>query len=252
VIGTNNGRFGPLALVGSGEYTPAMDDVDRQLLELCEGKTVLLIATACAPEGIDVMERWEEMGRAHFARLGVKAAPLRIRNAEDANQREAAATIAQADFVWFSGGSATYLAQALDGTASWEALAGANARGAVVAGSSGGLGVLNAHVLGAVGPGPNVRPDGPNGLGLAAPIRAIPHFDRFEARRPEMVDQMRARLMEGQTLIGVDEDTACIWMSGAWVAWGRGRVNVFGKEGERAIYRHGETVPLPKPLRNTG
>jgi hypothetical protein len=36
-------------------------------------------------------------------------------------------------------------------------------------------------------------------------------------------DQMRTRLAPGQVLIGVDEDTACIWAAGTWTAMGRGR-----------------------------
>ena len=243
--------IGPLALVGSGEYTPAMDVVDRHLLEQCAGSTVLLIATACAPEGLDVMERWEEMGRAHFARLGVAASPLRICDANDANRPEVAARIAEADFVWFSGGRAAYLAQAFHETSAWRALTDANARGAVVAGASGGLGVLNAHLAGLPAPSQSAEGmEGPNGLGLATPVRAMAHFDRMEARRPEMVDQLRGRLALEQVLIGVDEDTACIWSSGAWVAMGRGTVNVFGADGVRKVYRHGDAVELPRPSRS--
>src|SRR3990172_5324415 len=146
--------IGPVALVGSGEYTPAMDVVDRHLLEQCAGRTVLLIATACAPEGLDVMDRWEQMGRAHFARLGVDASPVRICDANDANRPEIAARIAEADFVWFSGGRAAYLAQAFHETAAWRALADANARGAVVAGASGGLAVFNPPLAGLPPPSP--------------------------------------------------------------------------------------------------
>jgi len=251
MIKPEGSSLGPLALVGSGEYTPAMDVVDRHLLEQGAGRAVLLIATACAPEGLDVMDRWEQMGCAHFARLGVDASPLRICDANDANRPEIAARIAEADFVWFSGGRAGYLAQAFHETAAWRALADANARGAVVAGASGGLGVLNPHLAGLPAPGQSPEgSEGPNGLGLAAPVRAMAHFDRMEARRPEMVDQMRGRLATDQVLIGVDEDTACIWTSGAWLAMGRGRVNVFDAEGQRRVYRHGDAVGLPRPSRS--
>jgi hypothetical protein len=72
-------------LAGSGEYTPLMDIVDSYLIEACGGKPVVLIATSCAQEGADVMSRWEQMGVAHFARLGVEAPPLRIADREDAD-----------------------------------------------------------------------------------------------------------------------------------------------------------------------
>src|SRR5215471_11502047 len=101
--------LGPLVLAGSGEYTDAMDIVDRYLIELCPGP-VVLIATSCAQEGADVMTRWEQMGVQHFARLGIKATPLRIVDDVDANIEEKAAQIETAAIVWFSGGSPPYLA----------------------------------------------------------------------------------------------------------------------------------------------
>ena len=121
--------LGPLALVGSGEYTPAMDPIDRFLLELCGDRPILLIATSCAMEGLDVMERWERLGMAHFRKLGAQAEPLRICDREDADRPEHAERIAEAGLVWFSGGTPAYLAQAFDGTLCLQALEAANRRG---------------------------------------------------------------------------------------------------------------------------
>jgi cyanophycinase len=238
-------ELGPLVLAGSGEYTPAMDIVDEYLLKLAGGRPVLLIATSCAMEGEDVMTRWEQMGVEHFKRLGVEATPLRIKDAADANIQAHANLIAEAGFVWFSGGSPTYLAQAFHDTLAWYALESANRRGAVVAGASGGLGVLNDHV-------PSSQPDappGPTGLGLAAPLRALAHFDRMEARRPEFVERVLSSLQPGQMAVGVDEDTAVIWVDRAWRAMGHKRVVLFDGD-ERLVYHHGEVVDgLPVPHR---
>src|SRR5690606_24399112 len=96
--------LGPLVLAGSGEYTPAMDIVDQYLLKVAAGKPVLLIATSCAMEGEDVMTKWEQMGVEHFRRLGVEATPVRIKDQADANIPAHADLIAEAGFVWFSGG----------------------------------------------------------------------------------------------------------------------------------------------------
>src|SRR5690606_38259202 len=138
--------LGPLVLAGSGEYTPAMDIVDRYLLEIADGKPVILLATSCAQEGEDMMTKWGQKGVEHFRRLGVEAMPLRIKDRDDADREANAERIAEAGFVWFSGGSPVYLAQAFHQTRSWHALEAANRRGAVVAGASGGLGVLNADI----------------------------------------------------------------------------------------------------------
>ncbi|HWC29169.1 MAG TPA: Type 1 glutamine amidotransferase-like domain-containing protein, partial [Dehalococcoidia bacterium] len=201
--------LGPLVLAGSGEYTPAMDIVDTYLLERAPSRDVVLIATSCAQEGEDIMTKWEQMGVAHFQRLGVTATPLRIKDHDDASAAAHAERIAQAGFVWFSGGSPTYLARAFHETLCWQALDAANRRGTVVAGASGGLGVLNADIPAADNPGPTA-------LGLAAPVRALAHFDRAEQRRPEFIERVVSSLRPGQVAVGVDEDTTVVWTDGVW------------------------------------
>ncbi len=234
--------LGPLVLAGSGEYTTAMDVVDTFLIEHAAGREVVLIATSCAQEGADVMTKWEQMGVAHFRRLGIDSVPVRIKDRDDADVAEHAERIAEAGLIWFSGGSPVYLAQAFHETASWLALEAANRRGAAVAGSSGGLGVLNAHLL-------NADTQGPTALGLAAPVRALAHFDRAEQRRPEFVERVVGSLQPGQMAIGVDEDTAVVWAEGAWRVMGRQRAVLF-KDGERIAYRHDEVIAdLPPPER---
>ncbi len=241
--------IGPLVLAGSGEYTDTMDLVDRYLLDLLGDRPVVLIATACAIEGDERMSWWEQMGVRHFQKLGVEAMPVRIRNQEEANIEKHADIIASAGFVWFSGGSAAYLARAFDGTRAWQALRAANANGAAVAGASGGLGVLNPNV---VQIGLDLQPiPGPTGLGLAAPVRAMSHFDRFAERRPEMVQRAVENLASGQKLVGVDEDTAIVWSEGGWQAMGHKRVQVFAKGAEPILYRHGAVIDaLPPPERD--
>jgi cyanophycinase len=234
--------LGPLVLAGSGEYTPAMEIVDTFLLEMAAGRDVILIATSCAQEGEDVMTKWEQMGVAHFRRLGVEATPVRIKDRDDAGVAENAERIAEAGLVWFSGGSPVYLAQAFHETAAWHALEAANRRGAAVAGASGGLGVLNAHV-------PGTDTEGPTALGLAAPVRALAHFDRAEQRRPEFIERIVASLQPGQMAIGVDEDTTVVWVDGAWRVMGHQRAVLF-KDGQRITYRHDEIITdLPPPER---
>ena len=237
--------LGPLVLAGSGEYTDAMDIVDQYLLKVADGKPIVLIATSCAMEGEDVMTKWEQMGVEHFKRLGVEATPLRIKDQDDANIAANAEPIAEAGLVWFSGGSAVYLAQAFHETLAWQALEAANRNGAAVAGASGGLGVLNDHV-------PNIAADptpGPTGLGLAAPVRAMAHFDRMEARRPEFVQRTLDSLQPGQMAIGVDEDTTVVWTENAWHVMGHKRAVLF-EGADRIIYHHGDVIDrLPRPLR---
>ena len=65
---------GPIALVGSGEYLPQMDNIDRMLLEHVGGASarVVLLATAAGLEAPASPQRWARMGVEHFARLGAR------------------------------------------------------------------------------------------------------------------------------------------------------------------------------------
>ena len=250
--------LGALVLAGSGEYTPTMDPVDTYLSELLDGRPVVLIATSCAQEGEAVMAKWEQMGVAHFKKFGIDALPLRICDSADANLPQNAEPIAEAGLVWFSGGSPVYLAQAFENTLAFAALEEANRRGAAVAGSSGGLGVLNVHMPVQQGPVPGLppssswkaNPQGATGLGLASPVRAMAHFDRAELRRPEMIERTVSGLQPGQKAVGVDEDTALVWHESTWIAMGHKRVVVYESDMTRTIFRHGERIDiLPPPVR---
>ncbi len=62
-----------LALVGSGEYLPAMEPVDRYLIELLQPPVrVVCIPTAAGTEGEDRLRYWLDLGAAHFNHLGVE------------------------------------------------------------------------------------------------------------------------------------------------------------------------------------
>src|SRR5690242_11046512 len=62
---------GPVALVGSGEYLPVLEPLERRLLDGRPPRYVQL-ATAAAPEGPASVGRWHALGRAAAERLGVQ------------------------------------------------------------------------------------------------------------------------------------------------------------------------------------
>jgi len=49
-----------------------------------------------------------------------------------------------------------------------------------------------------------------DGLGIVASLRVLPHFDRFRLRAPGSAETAAARTPPGQTLIGIDEETAIV------------------------------------------
>jgi len=66
---------GPIALVGSGEYLPIMQDVEAKLIAGRNPKYVQ-IPTAAAPEGESSLHHWITLGKAQADRIGVEAVSI--------------------------------------------------------------------------------------------------------------------------------------------------------------------------------
>src|ERR1035437_5392285 len=125
-------RAGTVALVGAGEFLPAIRPLDRVLLDrIADPKRVAIVPTAAAPDGPTTFDRWLRMGVEHFSELGLEAIPVHLATRDDANQDEIAAEIATADFVYLSGGKPRYLRDTLEATAAWRAIQGVYDRGGV-------------------------------------------------------------------------------------------------------------------------
>ncbi|MCA1710280.1 MAG: Type 1 glutamine amidotransferase-like domain-containing protein [Actinobacteria bacterium] len=229
---------GPLALVGSGEYLPVMAEVERALLAGRLPRYVQL-PTAAAPEGERSLARWVALGREQAERLGVEAVPVVVRDRDEADDPELAALVEGAGLVYLSGGSPTFLASTLRGTAVAAAIEAAWRGGAALAGCSAGAMALTDWVPELRRPGRTV-----DGLGLVPRLRVIPHFDRFVGWMPDLVGRYLARAPEGVAVVGVDEDTALVWDGAAWTVRGRQHVWVLERDG-RTGFADGEQVPLP-------
>lgn len=229
---------GPIALVGSGEYLPVMQELEGRLLEGRPAKYVQ-IPTAAALEGPESLDHWVELGKAQAARLGVEAVPLVVRDRAEADDPELAARVAGAGLVYLSGGNPPYLASTLRGTRVWQAVLDAWRGGAALAGCSAGAMAMTSWA-------PYVReplrePD--PGLGLIPGWHVIPHFDRFKEWEPGIVDRVLERVPEDDLVLGIDEETALVSFDGAWQVHGRQGVWVITREGQTE-YRDGEKVPV--------
>lgn len=236
---------GPVALVGSGEYLPVMQEVERALLDGRPPRFVQL-PTAAAPEGPASLDRWVTLGRAAADRLGVEAVPLLVRDRAGADDPDLAAAVAGAGLVYLSGGSPTHVASSLRGSRVWDACHAAWQGGAALAGCSAGAMALTSWVPDLRHP---VREADP-GLGVVPALRVIPHFDRFVGWMPDLVGRYLARSPAGVEVVGVDEDTALVWdlpfAPGCWQVLGRQSVWVLrtgGREGHPA----GSVLDLPGP-----
>lgn len=113
------GRF---LLLGSGEFEAWASEAERFALAEAPGDgSVAVLATASAPEGDAVFERWIGMGLAHYKSIDVAAQALRVRTRSDALDTSIAKVLDGVSMVFFSGGSPKYLAATLRGTVVWDA-----------------------------------------------------------------------------------------------------------------------------------
>jgi cyanophycinase len=230
---------GPVALVGSGEYLPVLEHVERQLLDGRPPRFVQL-ATAAAPEGPASVARWHELGRASAERLGVQQVVVPVVDRVSTDDPELAALIDGAGLVYLSGGNPPFLAATLRDTAVWRAIDTAWRSGAALAGCSAGAMALTAHV-------PDIRhPLRPAEVGLSAVphLRVLPHFDRFAGRLPDLVLRFVVDTPEGVTVVGIDEDTALVGGPLEWRVEGRQSVWVL-TSGGRTGHPAGSTLITP-------
>ena len=206
---------GPLALVGGGEWRPGCE-FDRELLEASGGREVLVLPTAAAYEhpdrAIESAERW-------FDDLDATVRPLRVLTRRDAVDDANVGPLADAAFIYLSGGSPMHLRSVLKDSPVWDALVAAWQGGAVLAGSGSGAMVLC---------DPMVDPRGGAltlGLGLLGPLAIIPHHDTWSEDKAKRTLRIAP---DGLPIAGVDARTALIRdPDGAWRTAGAGSVAIY-------------------------
>jgi cyanophycinase len=234
--------LGPLALVGSGEYLPVMAAVEAMLLDGRAPRYVQL-PTAAAPEGERSLKRWLDLGAGQADRLGVEQVPVVVRDRAEADSAELAALIEGAGLIYLSGGNPAYLAKTLRGTRVWAAIVAAWESGSALAGCSAGAMALTGWV-------PSMRaldrePD--PGLQVVPTLRVLPHFDKMLGWAPDMLTRAVLRAPAGTTVLGIDEDTAIVDLTGAGHSWqvhGRQQAWVLA-DGPRRGFAAGSTLTTP-------
>jgi cyanophycinase len=235
---------GPVALVGAGEFLPAMADIDRELLATIPSRRprVVVMPTAAWPDGDATFRRWAEMGVEHFGGLGAEVEAVLVRDRGDADDAAFVQAVGEADLVYLSGGHPEHLRTVLSGSGVWAAARSANARGAALVGCSAGAMVLGGRQI-------EWRRRlrrvpflirYPESLALVPGCAVLPHYDRL----PEPIAAVMAlQAPRGTVVLGVDEGTAVVGRDGAWQVRGAGRVTVW-RGRHRTRYRAGDVIQL--------
>jgi cyanophycinase-like exopeptidase len=239
---------GSLALVGSGEYLPAMVALEKSLIDdaVAQGKapTYIQIPTAAGRESPERLNYWKELGEAQAQRIGVQSIHLPIYTRDDAFKQEHIDAIQNSALMYMSGGDPHHLAATLLDTPVWSAIVSNWQSGASLAGCSAGAMVLSSHI-----PNFRVLKSSPTvGLNLLPEIRVIPHFNKFFKWIPESAAKLLLHVPDDSILIGVDELTAIVKRSGNefWVVYGEAKVHVLKGLPDQQLF-NGEQIHLSRP-----
>ena len=214
---------GAIALVGSGEYSVQMQELETQLLHraISRGKknTFVQIPTASSHEGDTSRAKWKRLGQEQSDRIGSECIYLPIHEREDAFNKEFVENISGAGLIYFSGGDPHRVAEIYRDSPVWNAIVEQWRSGTSLAGCSAGAMAFGGSIMGLR------RSQHSEGLALLPDIEVIPHYDKMLGWLPDRVASFIARGGADTTLIGVDENTALIYES-SWKVAGAGKVHV--------------------------
>lgn len=250
---------GALALVGSGEYTRAMLETDRTLLDTVGGAynaRVVVLPTAAGLEAPASPARWARMGLEHFTELGAPVQAAMILNRSDAEDPRWLPMLEDATFYYFSGGNPQHVVDAFEATPAWEVISRRYLEGAVLAGCSAGAMAFGGWTPSLQGLRSGRIVTFSKALGIVPRLVVLPHFDRMGRFVPAgAFNLMLKSAPDGVIALGIDEDTALVRLApgaGAdgfttWQVSGRQGVTVFDRaaRGGKTVYPSGQTVLLP-------
>ena len=242
---------GALALVGSGEYLPVMQDLESALLNsgIANGKPnrFLQIPTAAGEESHERLQFWQARGAEQARRIGTVQDFLPIFTREDAFNPEYISRVEGAALIYFSGGDPGYLANSLRDTPLWAEIEKNWLAGASLAGCSAGAMAMSSDV-------PNflsMKSEGMPGFNGIQHIRPIPHYNNFFGWNPDSAAKIVMKAPEGTLIIGIDEDTALVTgldprtslTENTWQVYGEASVHILSGA-PSARFESGELVKL--------
>ena len=220
-----------LALVGSGEYLPPIEALDRELISRLPGPArVVCLPTAAGTEGSERIAYWSRQGVDHFTQLGVSAEAVPVIDRASADDPKLAAAIGGANLIYLSGGKPDYLYQTLAGSLAWEAIRSVLASGGLLAGCSAGAMILGEKFFG--------FPGWKHGFGFLPGVTILPHFDEIPQA---MIRSLRALTGKATILLGIEGNTALVGSGKQYEVLGSGGVTVWTRA-SRTRYTRG---PLP-------
>jgi cyanophycinase len=236
-----------MALLGSGEFDPWSEPVERWLLERSSNPDgpVLIVPTASAHEGDSTFDSWGNKGMEHYREMGVpsEVVPLKVR--EDAYRPEIVERLSQASMVFFSGGNPARLTEVVIDTPFWTALLASMADGLPYAGCSAGVACLTELTFDS--DTQDMEKVWAPGLGYVRNTLFGPHWDMLDTWIPGATQFIVGSVKPGQVFVALDEDTAMTGDGRTWQVMGRSGIHVL-REAEWTHYVPGDSFELELEL----
>lgn len=228
-------KIGSLLLEGGAEFGGAMSEPDLRAIDLAGGlqAAIAILPTAAAPDhneqraGRNALNWFRSLGASN-----VDVVP--VIDKASADDPALAERLLAARLIYMLGGFPRYLAETLNGSRAWEAVLQAQARGAVVGGSSAGAMVVCEHYY-----DPETAQPRP-GLNLLPSCCVLPHHNGLGRGWSKRL----IRELPDATLIGIDERTGALNDdSGVWRVHGAGKITLY-RRGRSMTYDRGESFRL--------
>jgi cyanophycinase len=215
------------AFLGSGEFEPWSEAVDRWVLGRSNGDgRVLILPTASAAEGDEVFDGWAAKGLDHFARIGLTAQVVPIKTREDADRPDHVAAVREASAVYFSGGNPYHLSTVLEGSGFCRAMLERLDDGLGFLGCSAGVACLTETTYDTAIEDLTSSEVWKPGLSYVRRVLFAPHWDMVESWFPGAQGFIAGSLSPGQTLVAIDEETAMVGDGRTWQVLGRSGVHL--------------------------
>ena len=221
--------MGTLALVGSGEYTDAMFEIESDLIAdgVRKGKNggYVQFATAAGEESESNIEYWKNLGKRQAEKIGVPWKFIPVFNSSDISNPDFINEVQGASLIYFSGGNPVHLAQTFYQSELLEVIKSEFLTGTSLAGCSAGAMVMADDVS------IHWRKNRSShkGFGILPELKIFPHYDRYFGKIPTPLRKLITHADEDQFSIGIDENTALIWNGAKWQVKGKSSVHILNK-----------------------
>ena len=210
---------GILAMVGGGEFEPAMKYVDRVLLDKVIGEPRVAVLPTAAGQDPGRALAIAETGAAYFRDFGVESDAVPIIDRESAMDETLAERVEAANVIYLTDGNAHYLYQTLQFSPAWTAIGNVIEMNGIVAASGASASVFGDRIP-------------------ASPMRWRPAFNIFPGAviipHFESASRIGLRLRRWSrfgrfTYLGVDRHTAIFSQDFRFTVVGEGGVTVWSR-----------------------